>query len=180
MTDNTPTISEYQQWTNETAVEHATSDTDGVDKTDSVVFLSLALNGETGEVAEKAKRVVRGDGELEDIANEIGDVLWYLARIADELGVDMVDIMAENMDKLETRKATGTIKGSGDTREQDVILAPKTLGSEDNPWDRDAIKAFKEEFDGVAIDDMEEVIEEMEPGAFNDGPTLSELTTDNE
>jgi len=113
-----PSIAEYQEWTNETAIGHATSDTDGVGTTDAVVFLSLALNGESGEVAEKAKRVVRGDGELDAVVDEIGDVLWYLSRMADELDVDLAEIMAKNMDKLEARKQQDEIAGSGDNRAQ--------------------------------------------------------------
>ena len=109
-------IDDYQEWTEETAMGHATSTTEGISQEDAVIFLSLALNGEAGEVAEKSKRVLRGDGDLESVEDEIGDVLWYLARLADELGVSLSDITAENIGKLEDRHERGVIAGSGDER----------------------------------------------------------------
>ena len=106
----------YQEWTEETAMGHATSETEGISQEDAAVFLSLALNGESGEIAEKAKRVLRGDGDLAAVEDEIGDVLWYLARLADELDVSLSTVMEDNMEKLEDRKERGVIAGSGDDR----------------------------------------------------------------
>jgi len=106
---------EYQAWTEDTAIGYAASG-DGVTRAESVAFLALAVNGEAGEIAEKAKRIQRGDGELGDLEGEIGDVLWYLARLAAEIDVSLSAVMDENMDKLEDRKDRGVIAGSGDDR----------------------------------------------------------------
>lgn len=50
------------------------------------------------------------------MSSEIGDVLWYAARLADELGLSLSQIAEDNMDKLLDRKARGVISGSGDNR----------------------------------------------------------------
>lgn len=121
--DNTaPSMTEYQEWTEETAIGFASSATLPDDVPDKwgepwvVAFLVLAINGEAGELAEEAKRVLRGDGELERVGDEVGDVFWYLARLTDELDMSLVDIAAENMGKLEDRKDRDVIAGSGDDR----------------------------------------------------------------
>lgn len=122
--DPTPTMEEYQEWTQETAIGWASTET--IPAEDEVpekwrrawvtAFLVLALNGESGELAEKAKRVLRGDGDLDALEDEIGDVFWYLARLADELDVSLAYIAAANMEKLEDRSDRGVIAGSGDDR----------------------------------------------------------------
>lgn len=109
-------IDEYQDWTEETAIEYATSETGGINREMAVVFLTLALNGEAGECAEKAKRVLRGDGDLTDMEDELGDVLWYFARLAGELEMDLSYIAQRNQGKLEDRQERGVIAGSGDDR----------------------------------------------------------------
>ena len=82
-----------------------------------VVYPALGLSGESGEVADKIKKWLR-DGVVnkEEIARELGDVLWYLAILAEDLGYDLSDIASMNLDKLEIRKKSGKIKGSGDSR----------------------------------------------------------------
>ncbi len=88
-----------------------------------ITYPALGLVGEAGEVANKAKKLIR-DGftteELEqkkiEIASEIGDVLWYCAALAQDLGVSLSVIASQNLDKLESRKQRDAIKGSGDTR----------------------------------------------------------------
>lgn len=85
-------------------------------------FLTLGLNEEAGEVAGKIKRIWRDDkGELTterelQILTECGDVLWYLTRIVDELGYEMVDVRDSNVEKLAARVVAGTIHGAGDKR----------------------------------------------------------------
>lgn len=88
-----------------------------------VVYPALALNEEAGEVAGKVKKQWRDKGgdfyELEfklDVMKEMGDVLWYLAELADELGVNLEAVAAMNLEKLEDRKVRGTLHGSGDNR----------------------------------------------------------------
>jgi len=73
------------------------------------------------EVAEKLKKRMRdGDdksGNFEDaLAAELGDVLWYLANCASELGISLSDVALQNLMKLESRKARGVLGGSGDER----------------------------------------------------------------
>lgn len=84
-------------------------------------YPALGLAGETGETVEKIKKVYRdynGDAsELTDaILEELGDVLWYLANIASELGVNLNEVAERNLRKLLNRKMRGTLAGSGDNR----------------------------------------------------------------
>lgn len=87
-----------------------------------IVYLALGLNGESGEVAEKVKKIVRDQaGKLTDfdrveIGKELGDVLWYLAMLAEELGISLEEVAQGNIDKLISRKERGVIHGSGDNR----------------------------------------------------------------
>ena len=82
----------------------------------------LGINGESGEIAEKVKKIIRDkNGEVseddkKELAKEIGDVLWYLAVFAEELGMSLEDIAKANLDKLQSRKKRGVLGGSGDNR----------------------------------------------------------------
>ena len=82
-----------------------------------IVYPALGLAGEAGEVAEKVKKHIR-DGVLnvDDLKKELGDVLWYLAAIASDLGLKLDDVAEANLQKLRSRKARGVISGSGDNR----------------------------------------------------------------
>src|SRR5476651_2715802 len=79
----------------------------------------LGVNGEAGELAEKVKKIIRDKkGVVDaqdklDMAKEIGDVLWYLAVFAHDLGVPFDTIAQQNLDKLQSRKARGVLGGSG-------------------------------------------------------------------
>ena len=85
-----------------------------------VVYPALGLCGEAGEVADKIKKTIRGDSSLDEvtgsIAGELGDVLWYLAILADDLGVELEDVAKWNVDKLQRRMKSNKIKGDGDNR----------------------------------------------------------------
>ena len=85
-----------------------------------VVYPALGLCGEAGEVADKIKKTVRGDTPLDevtgDIAMELGDVLWYVAVLADDLGITLDQIANWNVDKLQRRMKSNKIKGDGDNR----------------------------------------------------------------
>ena len=85
-----------------------------------VVYPALGLCGEAGEVADKIKKTVRGDTPLDEvtgsIAMELGDVLWYVAVLADDLGVELEDVAKWNVDKLQRRMKSNKIKGDGDNR----------------------------------------------------------------
>jgi NTP pyrophosphatase (non-canonical NTP hydrolase) len=102
------TFNSYQSETEQTVV---------YDEDSALEYLALGLNGEAGEVAEKIKKHIRDGKELdEDFAKELGDVLWYLARLTDELGADLGDVAEANLDKLLDRKDRGVIHGEGDDR----------------------------------------------------------------
>lgn len=78
-------------------------------------YASLGVNGEAGEVAEQVKKAWRNDGIITPereakIADELGDVLWYCAQVATELGLNLQDIAEGNVQKLAKRRETGTIK----------------------------------------------------------------------
>ena len=82
----------------------------------------LGINGEAGEVAEKVKKIIRDKGgkvsdeDKKELAKELGDVLWYIAVFAHDLGVPFDEIAANNLSKLKSRKARGVLGGSGDNR----------------------------------------------------------------
>lgn len=82
----------------------------------------LGLVGESGEIAEKFKKIIRDkNGELTEeakteIIKELGDVLWYITTIAHLLGSDLETVAKRNNEKLLSRKARGKISGSGDNR----------------------------------------------------------------
>lgn len=81
--------------------------------------MTLGLVGEAGEYAEKVKKKYRRTSLIsapETMGKELGDVLWYLARLAALHGFKMTDIMEMNVDKLESRAARGVLQGEGDNR----------------------------------------------------------------
>jgi NTP pyrophosphatase (non-canonical NTP hydrolase) len=87
-----------------------------------VIYPTLGLLGETGEIAEKIKKMFRDrNGELSQeekdlLAKELGDVLWYLSQLASELGLSLSDIATGNIQKLKDRMERRVIHGSGDKR----------------------------------------------------------------
>jgi NTP pyrophosphatase (non-canonical NTP hydrolase) len=106
-------FSHYQRETAKTAIyprEHA------------VVYPALGLAGEAGEVAGKVKKALRDeDGTFSDdrknaIRLELGDVLWYVAQVASDLGLELEDIAAANLLKLAGRQGRGALGGDGDYR----------------------------------------------------------------
>ena len=85
-------------------------------------YLLLGLCGETGELAEKTKKIIRDkdgvftDEDKEDYKKELGDVLWYLSQISTHLDLSLEDVAKSNLEKLFSRLRRGKIKGSGDNR----------------------------------------------------------------
>jgi NTP pyrophosphatase (non-canonical NTP hydrolase) len=79
---------------------------------------TLGLVGETGEVAEKVKKMVRDGNVLdkEGMTKELGDVLFYLTALASHLDIDMSEVAHTNINKLNDRKKRGVLQGSGDNR----------------------------------------------------------------
>jgi NTP pyrophosphatase (non-canonical NTP hydrolase) len=102
------TFNSYQELSRETAIEGD----------NQILRYTLGLTGEAGEVAEKIKKTERGDHELDEeaVAKELGDVLWYMARIADEIGYSFNDIQRMNANKLIERMTEDKIQGDGDER----------------------------------------------------------------
>lgn len=87
-----------------------------------LTYPTLGLVGEAGEVANKVKKVFRDDDgkftekRRDDIVNELGDILWYIAALADDMGVPLDVIARQNIEKLLKRDQEGTLQGEGDDR----------------------------------------------------------------
>lgn len=88
----------------------------------NVAYVTLGLAGEAGEVADKVKKLIRDDKGIltpdkkKEMIKELGDVLWYLAACASELGVDLEEVATQNAKKVEDRKSRGVLSGEGDNR----------------------------------------------------------------
>ena len=88
----------------------------------SLVYPCGKLCGEAGELNEQIMKALRDDHgvlteeRFEAIRKELGDVLWYVAQIAVQLGVSLSDIAQENLEKLQSRQDRGVLGGSGDDR----------------------------------------------------------------
>jgi len=79
--------------------------------------MSTGTAGEAGEVMEKLKKYVRDKTlDKETLKLELGDVLYYLCRIASQFGMSFQDVMEANVNKINSRKQRGTMRGSGDIR----------------------------------------------------------------
>lgn len=106
-------FSEYEDTAKQTAIYPSTH---------RILYPALGMAGEAGEVANKVKKIIRDgvDAQPEDwreqLAGEIGDVLWYCAALAHDINIPLSVIAAKNRDKLLARKEKGTIQGSGDDR----------------------------------------------------------------
>ena len=106
-------LSEYQRLSRSTA-EYP--------RREALTYPALGLAGEAGEVADHAKKVIRDDGgevtpqRREAMAKELGDVLWYVAQLASELGLELEQVAQDNLDKLLSRQRRGALSGSGDER----------------------------------------------------------------
>ena len=91
-------------------------------KDKNFIYPTLGLVGESGEVAEKIKKILRdknGKFDYESktaIKKELGDVLWYLANLCNELDFTLNEVAEENLEKLNNRLSRGKISGSGDDR----------------------------------------------------------------
>ncbi len=85
-----------------------------------LVYTVLGLNGEAGEIAEKIKKSIRDNKSLEEIKpaliDEIGDVLWYVANLAHEVGISLNEVAIRNITKLQSRSKRNVLQGDGDNR----------------------------------------------------------------
>lgn len=89
---------------------------------DHISLMTLGLCGESGEVAEKIKKVIRDNNGIVSLdthkatKKELGDVLWYLAVLAESLNMSLGDVAKTNINKLEDREKRNVSHGSGDNR----------------------------------------------------------------
>lgn len=92
------------------------------DKKNELFHLLLGLCGEAGEIAEKAKKIVRdkdsdfSEWDRDDMIKELGDVMWHVAVLANYFGIPLDEIGEKNIAKLADRLKRGAIGGSGDNR----------------------------------------------------------------
>ena len=107
------TLNEYQDGARRTAIYPSES---------KIIYPTLGLTGEAGEVADKVKKVIRdANGEFSEerkrqIALELGDVMWYAASLSHDLGYTLEEVCQMNLDKLASRMQRNQIHGSGDER----------------------------------------------------------------
>lgn len=107
------TFDEYQQEASLTAIYPGEM---------AIVYPLIGLCGETGEVAEKIKKVIRDhNGQFTqevkaEIAKELGDVLWYLSAISSDMGYSLDDVAKMNIAKIRSRNERNSIHGNGDNR----------------------------------------------------------------
>jgi len=109
------TFDEYQKIAPRTLIRHP-------DPLIATTILAMGVSGEAGEVLEKWKKVlvyqngVVSDEDKQEIGKELADVVWYIAVLADELGLSFEQIMQQNIEKLDSRKAPDKLRGKGDNR----------------------------------------------------------------
>lgn len=108
------TLQEYQMMARETAVYP--------DKY-QILYPAMGMCGEAGEAMEKIKKAVRKGGDqyrdhidLDGLLKELGDVLWYVANIAADVGVSLNTVAELNIEKLKDRAERDVLKGEGDNR----------------------------------------------------------------
>lgn len=88
----------------------------------NIIYPALGMNGEAEEVADKVKKVIRDNNShfsketKKEIAKEIGDVLWYCAVLAHDIGFTLDEVARMNIEKLKSRQERGVLSGSGDNR----------------------------------------------------------------
>lgn len=87
-----------------------------------IIYPTLGLTGEAGEVADKVKKIIRDKGgvlseqDATEIAKELGDVLWYIAVLSNKLGFSLQEVAQMNYDKLKSRQQRNKLSGNGDNR----------------------------------------------------------------
>lgn len=105
------TLNQYQKMALETAIYPQ-----------PIIYPTLGLTGEAGEVSDKVKKVLRDNNSIftedkkTEIAKEVGDVLWYCATLSHDIGYTLEEIAQMNYDKLHSRQLRGKLHGSGDNR----------------------------------------------------------------
>lgn len=106
-------LNEYQEKAAETAL---------YPREVAIAYVTMGLAGEAGEISNKIKKIYRDNGGVlnaegkADLAKELGDVLWYVAMLAKEIGYSLEDVALKNVEKLQSRHKRGVIGGDGDNR----------------------------------------------------------------
>ena len=105
-------FNEYQEKARETAIYPSEQ---------GLIYTALGLCGEAGEVAEKVKKMIRDEIQLDakyrgKLARELGDVLWYVANLAHEVGISLNEVAIRNITKLQSRSKRNVLQGDGDNR----------------------------------------------------------------
>lgn len=109
------TLNEYQRAALSTALRSG-------DEFKDLMHWALGISGESGEISEKLKKIIRdknsilSDDDKTELLKEVGDVLWYLAVLVDQLGYDFDKVATDNVTKLRSRQQRGKLTGSGDNR----------------------------------------------------------------
>lgn len=69
----------------------------------------MGLSGEVGECADLVKKKFYQDGRdiYDDLKDELGDVLWYVAEVASAMEWDLEEVAQHNIDKLRRRYPEG-------------------------------------------------------------------------
>lgn len=106
-------MKEYQKFTDQTAIYEGA----GTGSVEALEYVTLGLAGEAGEIANVVKKIRRdGTYDAEALAKELGDLFYYVARMATELGTSLNLVARDNMQKLLDRKDRGVLGGQGDER----------------------------------------------------------------
>ena len=112
----------YLETFNEYQKESADSDMGVPMKLSPLVYYAIAINEEAGELAGKVKKIYRDHNgaisatDRADMIDEGGDILWYLTRLCETLGISLEEMARRNIIKLDGRRERGTLQGSGDDR----------------------------------------------------------------
>lgn len=108
--------------TSSNTISSVSEDLDGTMFVEPIIYPTLGLTNEAGEVAGKVKKIIRDKDRVItptdkiQISDEIGDVLWYIADLCSALGLSMTNVAQRNLNKLADRKVRGVIGGEGDYR----------------------------------------------------------------
>jgi len=106
----------------EQAISTLLGEHDITDMSPTLISQVFGLMGESGEVAEKFKKLIRdkkgviSEEDKQEILKELGDILWYINSVSTLLGSNLEEVAQKNLDKVLSRKARGVTTGSGDNR----------------------------------------------------------------
>ena len=104
------------------AISTLPGDHDVKDMDATLLSQVFGLVGESGEVAEKFKKLIRdkhgriSEEDRQEILKELGDILWYINTVSSLLGSNLEEVAQKNLNKVLSRKERGVTKGSGDNR----------------------------------------------------------------